>query len=375
MSNPPRRNLRGTVLYYPVRPDVPRHEREVHGELSRRLARLLTMDFGGEHRSQARHESPLYFVPSATVVGVEHAKSLGIHTEADLFGGVVPHAFVCTKAITHPLFSPTARAPPGWNPEFDRLVAASVLRGFTAFSLSDARVAGLRLLKKGMVRVKPVEATAGRGQMCVASEDELDAALASQPADAVAQGGIVLEENLCEASTYSVGQVTVGPVRATYVGTQRLTVGERGEPVYGGSDLVVERGEFGDLLRLELSEGFRRAISQARTYDRAARRCFPGFFASRRNYDAIEGVNSRGEHRSGVLEQSWRVGGASTAEIAALECFQADPDLETIRASSFETFGAVEPGLPKDARLCFRGVDPNVGLIRKYVRVEAYGHQ
>lgn len=374
MGHSSQRVLRGTVVYYPVRPDVPLHETHVHGELSRRLARLLAMRYGGKFQSSVRHASPVYFVPSATLVGVRRAEQLGIHAESDLFGGVVPYRFVRTKAITHPLVSPTARAPTGWSVEFGKLVADAVLRGFTAFSLSDAKAAGLRLLEGGTLRVKPVDATAGRGQTCVDSERELDEALAGQPAEVVARDGLVLEENLEEASTYSVGQMTVGRLRATYVGTQRLTPGESGELVYGGSDLVVVRGDFGDLLRLKLSDGFRRAISQARIYDRAANACFPGFFASRRNYDAIEGFNSRGEHRSGVLEQSWRVGGASTAEIAALEGFDADPSLRSLRASSFEIFGNGKPDLPENARACFRGVEPGIGLIHKYVVVENDGN-
>ena len=43
---------------------------------------------------------------------------------------------------------------------------------------------------------------------------------------------------------------------------------------------------------------------------------FPGLFASRCNYDVVTGADGVGKHHSGVLEQSWRAGGASGAEIA-----------------------------------------------------------
>lgn len=44
--------------------------------------------------------------------------------------------------------------------------------------------------------------------------------------------------------------------------------------------------------------------------DAAALDCFPGFFASRRNYHIGQGRDAKGRFKSGVLEQSWRIGGA-----------------------------------------------------------------
>ena len=144
--------------------------------------------------------------------------------------------------------------------------------------------------------------------------------------DQLANAGLVLEENLTAVTTYSVGQVRVADLTATYYGSQRLTTDNGGDEVYGGSDLVVVRGDFDALVQLPLPESIRVAVEQARTYD-AATSVFPGMFASRRNYDVAQGVDARGQWRSGVLEQSWRIGGATGAEIAALEAFRADPAL------------------------------------------------
>ena len=85
-------------------------------------------------------------------------------------------------------------------------------------------------------------------------------------------------------------------------------------------------------------ENIRTAVGQARVYD-AATSVFPGLFASRRNYDVAQGANARGQWRSGVLEQSWRVGGATGAEIAALEAFRADPGLQVVHTSTVEVYG------------------------------------
>ncbi len=110
----------------------------------------------------------------------------------------------------------------------------------------------------------------------------------------------MLESNLAQVTTFSVGQVQVGDQLASYYGTQCLTPDNNGQQVYGGSDLVVVSGDFDALLRCDLDEATRLAVEQARVYDRAARSCFRGLVASRRNYDIARGVDARGRACSGV---------------------------------------------------------------------------
>ena len=68
-------------------------------------------------------------VPDVTIDSLEAARALGILSEEDLFGGVVPFPFVATKAITHPLLDPAAPAPQGWRPDFPDRVRGVTLRG------------------------------------------------------------------------------------------------------------------------------------------------------------------------------------------------------------------------------------------------------
>lgn len=138
------------------------HERASRAEITRRLAVLTGFEFAGEHDGRCRYSDSLYFVPSRTLLA-ETAHGLGITGEQDLFGGVVPHAFVATKAITHPLVGPDAPAPLRWSPEFCARVRDSVLAGFTAFSHDEARRAGRILLNSGPVRVKLADEAGGRG--------------------------------------------------------------------------------------------------------------------------------------------------------------------------------------------------------------------
>ena len=345
------------------------HERATRDGIARRLAVLKSFDFVGEYNSTHSLSDPVYLVPSDTLVGLAAAAALGVRDEHDLFGGTVPHPFIATKAITHPLVAPGATAPPGWSPEFGARVQGAVLAGVTAFSDADVRSAAKRLLEYGPVRIKPVWATGGRGQIVVSDLDAMEAVIDTIDAVRLAEDGLVLEENLTEVTTFSVGQVRVADLIASYYGTQRLPPDNSGTDVYGGSDLVVARGDFeawphSILLRMRGSRW------PARVYDQASTECFAGMFASRRNYDIGQGLDAAGRLRCGVLEQSWRIGGASGAEVAALETFRANPGLRAVRASTVEIYGDAEP--PPDATVYFQGVDERDGPMTKYARTEPH---
>lgn len=345
-----------------------RHERITRIEIAKRLAVIKGFSFAGEYDASNRYPGRLYFVPGDTI-GKETAIMLGVRSEHDLYGGVVPHPFVATKAITHPLVGTDAVAPAGWSNEFAHLVRNNVAHGFTVFAISDGLHAGACLLEDGPVRIKPVNANGGRDQIVVHDNSELAAALDAINWTEVSCDGLVLEENLSNVVTYSVGEVRVAELVITYYGVQRLTRDNIGNDVYGGSDILAVRGGFSDLAKLDLAEEPKLAIAQARAYDAAAMECFPGLLASRRNYDVAHGVTGAGRSASSVLEQSWRIGGASTAEIAALEAFRANPGLRNVRASSIETYG--ENNDPPDgAAVYFHGVDYQIGPVSKYALVQ-----
>src|SRR5262249_9153605 len=162
-----------------------------------------------------------------------------------------------------------------------------------------------------------------------------DAALEKLPERDITTYGIVIEENLRHVTTRSVGQITVDDLTVGYFGTQRRTTNNDGQSVYGGSHLVCVRGGSEGLGRLALPASLRRAVTQARRYDEATS-AYAGFVASRRNYDIAEGIDAAGRPRSGVLEASWRVGGATSAEVVALSAFKQDPSLHVIDVSHIE---------------------------------------
>ena len=355
------------VLTYEIDPHHPsdQHIRAARQELGHRLAGFVGCPFEGEFSSDRAYAGRPYFIPGDTLHAAT-ASALGIEGEDDLFGGVVPAPFVATKSITHALIDASAAAPAGWSHALGSRITDATLNGFSVFSRDDARRAAAQLLEGGAVRTKPAYASAGRDQTVVTNQAELDSVLDGMSEDDIAFG-LVIEENLVEVETYSVGQVRVAGHVASYFGVQRMTSDNFGDPVYGGSDLLVAPGDFDMLLALDLSEQMRSAVSQARTYDAAAFEAFPGLFASRRNYDVVTGRDSRGDRRTGVLEQSWRMGGASAAEIAALDAFRADSTLRAVRASSFEAYGKVTP--PEGAIIYFHGIDDRIGPMSRYATV------
>ena len=359
---------RGTVVTLASPALKDEHERAAHKAIARQLAALKGFDFGGEYAACARYDGGLYFVPGDTLLADE-ARGLGIRTRDDLFGGVVPFSFAATKTIVHPLVERTAQAPQGWSHAFGERVRNEVLPGFSAFTIEDARRAGMSLLSEGPVRLKPGQGVGGHGQALVADAAALEAALARLDRSRLARFGVAVELDLSEATTYSIGQVWVD-MQASYCGTQGMTIDHRGRPAFGGSDLVFVRGGFDALAAVPLASEMRRAIERAQAFDAAAMEEFPGLFASRRNYDAVHGRDRNGRRRSGILEQSWRIGGASGPEVAALAALRADPGLRAVHARSIETYDRARP--PPGAIVHYSGIDARIGAITKYTLVEAY---
>lgn len=337
--------------------------------LARWLADIQGLEFSPDPSPARASGQPIYWVPDATLVGREQAAALRVHGPLDLFGGYVEREFHAGKAIVHPLPERPTLTPRGWNQAFARRVQPLVLNGQSVFCHNDAlRFASARL-QRGPQRLKPAGSRGGMGQQVVHDAAGLAEAL-DRYEEADYQLGLVIEDELQKAQTHSVGQVMINGVLLSYHGIQQQNRNRRGELVYGGSDLLVVRGDFDGLLSLDLVASVRQAIEQARLFDRAAHQLFPQFYASRRNYDLVQGIDAQGQACSGVLEQSWRVGGASGAELAALEAFVADPTLHVVRASTFEIFE--DKALPDNAHLLYRGPDAHGDLQLKYAMVEPY---
>src|SRR5262249_41710581 len=176
--------MAGIVLAYLSRLGTPMltHEKVALEAVARAVAEIKHYRFAGWHDSAHRYSDDIYFVPDDTLM-LDEAASLGIRSRNDFFGGVVSHPYVKTKAITHQLVSGSADRPSGWSFTFAKRVRDVVLPGYTAFSARDARVAAKRLTPQGPVRLKRALACGSRGQILIATANELDAFLEAFPSD------------------------------------------------------------------------------------------------------------------------------------------------------------------------------------------------
>jgi hypothetical protein len=357
--------MAGIVLAYLSRLGTPMltHEKVTLEAVARSIAQIKHYEFAGWHDTTSQYSGDIYFVPDDTLMPDE-AASLGIRSPNDFFGGVVPRPFVKTKAITHQLVNASADRPSGWSCVFADRVRDVVLPGYTVFSACDARVAAKRLTPDGPIRLKRALACGSRAQVLIATADQLDAFVDAFPSDELAMAGLVLELNLRDVVTLSVGQIAVGDEMISYHGIQTLTKDNAGRAVYGGSDLVCVRGGWEALAELPMPKKVRVGIEQAITYERAMD-AYPGFLASRRNYDVGQGLDAQNKWRSGVFESSWRSGGASTAELAALTAFAQDPGLQVVNVCSIKEYGSGHQP-PPHATVHFHGNDPQDGPMIRY---------
>lgn len=339
------------------------HEKITLSEVAKSIARISGNQFVGDYDPQVHVAAGLFFVPSDTLM-LDEARDLGILSAHQLYGAVVPYPFVKTKAITHCLMNRHAARPQGWSLAFANIVQDAVLPGYTAFSANDAKLAAKRLLALGPVRLKEPLGDGGHGQTVIRSINELEAYLENSPAENLPSHGLVFEANLRRVITRSVGCTLIGNRSIAYHGTQRSVTNNHGLLVYGGSHLICVRGGWSALENLPKEPEASLAINQARIYDRNATK-YRGFLASRRNYDIGQGTDGRGQWRSGVLEASWRSGGASTAELAALTAFADDPSLQVVQTTSVKHYGKSRK-IPAGAAVHFQGDDPEDGPLLRY---------
>jgi hypothetical protein len=333
-----------------------------HIELAKRVSRFLRLRYCGRLEDRPGGER-LFLLPFLTVCADELSPHFRLVEEGDFLGGWVAHSLQATKAITHPL-APGEPPPFGWSADFTSAVKELTLSGFTAFTAAGANEAGLHLLKWGEVRLKPVYAAGGNDQHVVRSEDELTELVQTFSDHTGQLGGLVLEENLHDAETYGIGRIRLGELSASYLGVQELTRNNAGDLVYGGTRMLVTRGDFPQLLPQLSSKTEKVAVSLAMEFDRQASQHL-GLIASRRNYDVIAGKTATGEMKCAVLEQSWRVGGATGGEIAALEAFADEPGLRHVRAATVERYGH-DRIAPDGSTIYYHGVDPELGPHLKY---------
>jgi len=227
------------------------HERVVLSAVAEAIAEIKHCEFAARFDDAERHAGSVFFVPDDTLIADE-AAYLGIRGPNDLYGGVVPYPFAKTKAITHQLIDACADRPERWSSVFPEKVKDVVLPGYTVFNLDDARVAARRLRDLGPIRIKEPLAAGGKGQAVAATIEQVNTFLETFDAAEIAVHGLVLESNLRDVTTVSIGQITIDDMTIAYHGKQRVAINNEGSPTYGGSNLVCVRGGWKALAELPM---------------------------------------------------------------------------------------------------------------------------
>lgn len=309
-----------------------------------------------------------FFIPTFALVRQDGHPEMSIDS---FYGGIVHHGFMTTKLVTHPHWRDDDDLPEGWVGNFAACLQDCVLPGFSVFSHGHALDAAGALLKKHKVRFKNPYASGGKDQTVIETVRALDGFLETV-SDREIANGLVVEEDVENSTTYSVGQVQIENHIGSYLGRQYTSHDEDGSKVYAGSRLRVVRGGWDALLHQVQSPVARRIVENARRYDEAALQHL-GLVASRRNYDVLVGPITENGVRCGVLEQSWRVGGASPAEVLALEKLAQDETVTAVQAVLRESYGQPST-FNEDDFVVYVGDDDFGRPLHKYARIEKIYH-
>ena len=298
------------------------------------LAKIQGIEFTGEYTDSQLDTKHKYYVPAKTLQS-EIAEELGIRTSQDLYGGVVEHHIFATKAILHPTLYPNSPKPNVYPANFTtRIVEMGlVLPGYTTFdpSFNEAQEIFNRLQQQGFnVRLKEPDQSDGDGQLRVADQSDLAKTIARYHPEYVVCKGIVLEANMEEATTVSVGQTTIAGRDYSHIAFQK-DIRDKGRTMYGGAVMRIFRKGLDHLAQNHFQEShIAIAVQQSYQMYEAYGDLDPKL--SRASFDILQGYDARGNFSSGVTDQTFRLGGSSPAEVLAIEYLNTNPNADFIDA-------------------------------------------
>lgn len=309
--------LNNTGLEYRSNSSIPVNIRAI----AHRIAGILD----GEVIQDGRDVSaPTFVVPYAAVTTAA-AREHRISGNGDVYGGIVRESEQADKAALHKLIRTDAQYPNWYSPRFADSITQMTLPGFTAFSVEDAMQAFYALTRSGMtVRCKDPSNTGGVGQAKVETGDELEA-FVSEFCNGIARKGVVIETDVTDPSTATVGRLDLLGQHYSWFG-RPYDVQHGGQTRFGGNELTVVRGGFDALLPHISERADVVAIEQSAhvlsAYDRF------GVVIPRGALDVVQGTTENGGFVSGITDPSFRPSGSSAAELKAVEALSAHPGAE-----------------------------------------------
>lgn len=263
----------------------------------------------------------VYYVLSKPI-DFEVAYLLGIKSKDDFFGGVFEDKRQAAKHMLH--VGVGTDYPNYYSLEFAENVNDYVLPGFTVFSLEEAYIAYQRLRDLGYnsIRLKNPCCSDSQGQKTIGEVSEVDLFVQESIGDL--SEGMVMECALDDPNNLSVGCFELNGDTYCYVGFQSEVV-YQGRRCYGGTDMYVTKNNF-DILK---------NVFETRSVPVDFRDIIEGFNVLRHSYNQIGAMITRfnidylygfvdGVLKSGFVDPSFRVGGATPGEIESVELLDRD---------------------------------------------------
>lgn len=247
----------------------------------------------------------------------------------EFYGALVEDRSHVGKAILHPALS--RNVPRFYSSEFAQRVQDFVIPGFTAFHKADVAEAFPGIQNDEYdYRLKLPDESDGYGQFPIHDTASLQRILESLNGHEVAEKGVVLEANLHEPTTISVGYAMLGRDQYSFIAHQKNDDSE-GRSRYRGAEVTIIRGTLKGLTGITSPQSERgHAVEIARKFYDAL--SLYNVVASRLSFDCLHGFDNNGYIRRGVTDITARLGGTCPALILAAHEFKKKPGIATVSA-------------------------------------------
>ena len=308
--------------------------RERNANVGKHLAEIQGTVFSGEYTDTPKASTDKFYVPAKTLP-ISIAENLGIVTSEDLYGGVVEHAIFATKSVLHPTLYSNSPAPGIYPRNFASVLTERnlVLPGYTTFDSSQQEAFQIfNLLREQgfVVRLKEPDQSDGDGQAVISDTQYLRNLLDRYPGEVIFQKGLILETNVQNGKTVSIGQTSITGKDYTHIAFQK-DIRQNGRTIYGGATMMIFKGNLENLIQnYAFDPDVTIALKQSYQIHQAYGELDPKL--SRASYDVLQGFDSKGNFLSGVTDQTFRLGGSSPAEVLAIEYLNNKPDINFVDA-------------------------------------------
>lgn len=306
--------------------------RERNGSIAEKIARHQGLPFNPNPIMQGI-ENKTYVVPGATLTSGQ-ADQLLIAAENDFYGTAAPTMDHVGKSILHRSMS--ERYPGFYSPEFAQEAESMglVLPGYTGFAKEEIQQAFMCVDSRPLLyRLKVPNESDGNGQYRINDTEHLVSLLSQIDAESIAQHGMVIEPDLRNKSTVSVGHFALGDDSYSFVANQTGEMIDGRDVYLGGNDIIVARGELQNLMDMlhQLGDERFESVAKGKAFFQLYAKHYP-LLSSRMSVDVLSGSHPDFGQISGVTDITGRLGGLCPATTLAALHLQENPHQAAVGA-------------------------------------------